>query len=173
MTVEFNDKDFIRKLKKRELRFLHAVGNLAVNQAVNVSHVDTGLSRNAKHYVLDNGFTSNYGSEPGKDGKVRTPPNSDKGSKPKADATIKVVAPLKYDIFLERKFGIMKKSIDLIRPILAEGIDVGAATIKPCTVGVRTDTDLLVQRRLVQGREDSIRVVEPTGRRRALRFRAQ
>jgi hypothetical protein len=120
MTVEFNDREFISKLKKREKKFLHAVGNLAVNQAVNVSHVDTGLSRNAKHYVLDDGFKSDYGEEPGKTGKVSTPPEAIKGTAPKTAATVKVVAPLKYDIFLERKFAIMKKSIDLIRPGIRE-----------------------------------------------------
>lgn len=115
MAAKHTYDEFIKKVKGKERGFLHAVGHLAVNQSVNISHVDTGLSRNAKHYVLTDGYSSKFGNLPGEDGKVRQPPESVKGTPPRMPATVKIVAPLDYDIFLERRFGTLKRSIDLIR----------------------------------------------------------
>lgn len=111
MTVKFDDRDFMKKFEKKKKAFISSVGHVAVNQAVQSSHVDTGLSRNAKHFITTTGESSNFGSEGGE-----IPTESLKADRPRTPDTIKVIAPLEYDIYLERRFGIMKRSLDLVRP---------------------------------------------------------
>lgn len=111
MTVNFNDSKFKADYAIKKKAFLHAVGHAAQNQAAEISHVKSGLSKNAKHYVLSDGTFSGFGTYPGEKPGIKY-----KGSPPQTPDTIKLIAPLHYDIYLERRFGILKRTIDLIRP---------------------------------------------------------
>ncbi len=90
MAVEFTEKEFLKKLESNKKLFLRKSGEASVNDAAANSHVKTGLSRNSKRFDFIDG-------------------NS-----------IEVIAPLDYDVYLERRFAIMKLSLLRVKNQLDE-----------------------------------------------------
>ena len=70
-------------------------------------HVDTGTSSNAKSYVFNDPSTGFLG----KLKNTLIPPEKDK---------VFIIAPMEYDIYLERRFGIMARVKDMIKPYMKE-----------------------------------------------------
>lgn len=105
----------ILKVKKAKLTFLHAAGEMGRDQVIQKSHVLTGLYRNAVMYKVYDGSKSDFGSMPGLDGKVVKP--EDEIGEPQKDF-VRVGMNIVYANMLERMFGIVAGSIDLIQPRL-------------------------------------------------------
>lgn len=106
-----------QKVKKAMMQFLHEAGQAGVAQTVRNSHVLTGLYRNAVMYKLSDGSKSNFGSQPGdKDNPEVLKPDTEI-SRPKK-WIVRVGLNLIYAARLERRFGIVSKSLDDIQPQL-------------------------------------------------------
>lgn len=90
MTVEFNQDAVMRMFEQKRQKFLAKTGLQGENLAAVNSRVDTGASKNAKYFKLD-----------GKD-------------------KVLIYAPLTYDVYLERRYGIMEKSKDELIPYMAK-----------------------------------------------------
>jgi hypothetical protein len=90
MTVEFNQDAVMRMFEQKRQKFLTKTGLQGENLAVVNSRVDTGASKNAKYFKLD-----------GKD-------------------KVLIYAPLSYDVYLERRYGIMAKTRDELIPYMAK-----------------------------------------------------
>lgn len=103
------------KVKKAMMQFLHEAGQAGVTQTVFNSHVLTGFYRNAVMYKLSTGEKSGFGSMPGLEGEVKKP--DIEISRPKK-WIVKVGLNLIYAARLERRFGIVAKSLDDIQPQL-------------------------------------------------------
>ena len=94
MSVEFNHDAVMQMFEKKRLVFLTKTGHMGCSiAALNVGedgerHVDTGLSSVSKQFRIVS-----------KD-------------------TIRIEAPLSYDVYLERRFGIMKKTEDELIPYM-------------------------------------------------------
>lgn len=90
MTVEFNHDDVMRMFEQKRTKFLTKTGIMGENIAAINSRVRTGASKNAKYFKLD-----------GKD-------------------KVLIYAPLTYDVYLERRYGIMAKTEDELIPYMAK-----------------------------------------------------
>jgi hypothetical protein len=96
MTVEFNHDAVMRMFEQKRKKFLTKTGLQGENIAsLNIgqdgkAHIDTGASKNAKYFKLD-----------GKD-------------------KVLIYAPLSYDVYLERRYGIMAKTLDELIPYMAK-----------------------------------------------------
>jgi len=86
MTVEFNHDAVMKMYEAKRRKFLIMTGEQGANLAALKSRVDTGASQSAKQYR----FTG-------------------------IDKVI-IEAPLEYDIYLERRYGIMAKVEDELIP---------------------------------------------------------
>lgn len=86
MTVDFNHSKVMEMYEKKRRKFLIMTGEQGANLAALKSRVDTGASQSAKQYRL-----------------------VDK-------QTVLIEAPLEYDIYLERRYGIMAKVEDELIP---------------------------------------------------------
>jgi len=89
MTVEFNHDAVMKLFRSKQKKFLTMTGHQGANLAAINSRVDTGTSQLAKTFS----FT---GLE-----------------------TIIIEAPMEYDVYLERKYGIMAKTEDQLIPFMA------------------------------------------------------
>ena len=89
MTVKFDHNEVIKMYEDKRKKFLTKTGFQGVVLAAINSKVDTGASQNAKQFV----FTS--------------------------PDTIRIEAPLEYDVYLERRYGIMAKTEDQLIPFMA------------------------------------------------------
>jgi hypothetical protein len=96
MTVEFNYESVMKMFEQKRTKFLTKIGLQGENIAsLNVgrdgkAHIDIGTSKNAKYFELD-----------GKD-------------------KVLIYAPLTYDVYLERRYGIMAKTRDELIPYRAK-----------------------------------------------------
>jgi hypothetical protein len=94
MTVEFNQSAVMQMFEQKRKKFLTKTGLMGENIAsLNIgqdgkAHVDTSASKNAKYFKPD-----------GKD-------------------KVLIYAPLTYDVYLERRYGIMEKSKDELIPYM-------------------------------------------------------
>jgi hypothetical protein len=94
--VEFNHNAVMKMFEQKRQKFLTKTGLQGENiAALNIgrdgkAHVDTGASKNAKYFKLD-----------GKD-------------------KVLIYAPLTYDVYLERRYGIMAKTEDELIPYMAK-----------------------------------------------------
>lgn len=92
MSVEFNRPEVMQMFESKRKRFLTKTGLMGANIAAVNSRVDTGASQNAKQYRLF----------------------------PEGDMSkVRIEAPLEYDIYLERRYGIMAKTTDELIPYMA------------------------------------------------------
>ena len=90
MTVEWYGEKVISEYKNRRKKFLKASGMAGEALAVmnQPPHIDTGASVNAKTHKLI------------------------------GDDRAEVIAPLFYDVYLERRYGIMAKTLDELPEIM-------------------------------------------------------
>ena len=90
MTVEWCGEKVIAEYKNRRKKFLKASGMAGEALAVmnQPPHIDTGASINAKTHKLI------------------------------GDDRAEVIAPLFYDVYLERRYGIMAKTLDELPEIM-------------------------------------------------------
>lgn len=90
MTIEWHGEMVIAEYKKRRKKFLKASGMAGEALAVmnQPPHIDTGASINAKTHKLI------------------------------GDDRAEVIAPLFYDVYLERRYGIMAKTLDELPEIM-------------------------------------------------------
>ena len=88
MAVEFNHSEVMKMFEKKRQKFLTRTGFQGVVLAAINSRVDTGLSQSSKQFRII-----------------------------KPD-TIRIEAPLSYDVYLERRFGIMAKTEDELIPYM-------------------------------------------------------
>lgn len=65
-------------MEKRQKTCLHKIGQATVNQMAEFAHVISGTLKNSMTYRLNTGPASNFGTEPGLNGRVATPPDSAK-----------------------------------------------------------------------------------------------
>lgn len=84
MKFKFYDKEFLSKMDKQKKQYLLALGEVGKNQAASITPVRTGASKNAKNYRIT---------------KVNQ---------------VQIFAPLDYDRFLERRFAILKLTLEYI-----------------------------------------------------------
>lgn len=84
-------------------------GHMGVSLAAINSHVDTGTSQNAKHFSFSEGGNL-----------IEATPTSFKFSESGAKFTYRIFikAPLNYDLYLERRYGIMAKTQDQLIPYM-------------------------------------------------------
>lgn len=87
--IDFNLNKVTEMFDKKRQKLLIMTGEQGANIAAENSRVDTGASRNAKQYKI-----------------------IDK-------ETIHIEAPLLYDIYLERRYGIMAITQDLLMPYIS------------------------------------------------------
>lgn len=116
MAFDDETKPFLSKFDREKKIFLHAVGNVGVNQAAGLTPVDTALSKNAKHYVISDGASSSFGNYPGKRESKKSLSNSDKGPTPPRQDSVSIYAPLAYDVWIEKKFKVMERTSQLVLP---------------------------------------------------------
>ena len=90
MTVELYEEKVIAEYKNRRKKFLKACGMAGEALAVmnQPPHIDTGASINAKTHKLI------------------------------GDDRAEVIAPLFYDVYLERRYGIMAKTLDELPEVM-------------------------------------------------------
>ena len=90
MTVELYEEKVIAEYKNRRKKFLKACGMAGEALAVmnQPPHIDTSTSINAKTHD------------------------------PKGDDTMHIIAPLFYDVYLERRYGIMAKTLDELPEVM-------------------------------------------------------
>ena len=88
MTVEFDRNKLLNIAERNQKKFLVSIGETGASLAAINSRVDTGASQNAKNYQL------------------------------KDKDTVIVEAPMQYDIYLERRFGIMAKTLHQLKPFI-------------------------------------------------------
>ena len=89
MTVEYNPNAVMNMFEAKRKKFLTMTGHQGANLAAINSRVDTGASQSAKGFRL-------VGTD-----------------------TVHIIAPLDYDLYLERKYGIMRKVEDQLIPYMA------------------------------------------------------
>jgi len=89
MTVEFNHDAVMKLFRSKQKKLLTMTGHQGANLAAINSRVDTGASQSAKRFEF------------------------------KDQDTIIIEAPLEYDIYLERRYGIMAKTEDQLIPFMA------------------------------------------------------
>jgi hypothetical protein len=97
MTVEFNHDAVMRMFEQKRKKFLTKTGLQGENLAVVNSRVDTGASKNAKYFSLNDPTTV-----------------------AKFKDRVFILAPLTYDVYLERRYGIMAKTLDELIPYMAK-----------------------------------------------------
>jgi len=97
MTVEFNHEAVMKMYEAKRKKFLTMTGHQGANLAAINSRVDTGTSQSAKSFSF---------TEP--------------GSKATFKDRVYIIAPLEYDIYLERRYGIMVKTEDELIPHMEE-----------------------------------------------------
>ena len=90
MSVEFNHDAVMQIFDKKRQVFLTKTAHMGVSLAAVNSRVRTGASQNAKQFKI-------IGND-----------------------TVRIEAPLSYDVYLERRFGIMKKTEDELIPYMAK-----------------------------------------------------
>lgn len=96
MTVQFNHDEVMKMFKAKNKKFLTMTGHQGVAMSAEQigtdgkQHWDTGASANAKNFQ----FTS--------------------------DDTININAGMDYDVYLERKLGIMKRIEDMLIPYMVK-----------------------------------------------------
>ena len=96
MTVEFNHDEVMKMFKAKRKKFLTMTGHQGVNIAAaqigedGEQHWDTGLSANSKSF----NFYDDY--------------------------TIRINAGTNYDVYLERRYGIMVRMADILIPYMAK-----------------------------------------------------
>ena len=90
MTVEWYGEKVLADYKNRRKKFLKASGMAGEALAVmnQPPHIDTSTSINAKTHD------------------------------PKGDDTMHIIAPLFYDVYLERRYGIMAKTLDELPEVM-------------------------------------------------------
>ena len=90
MTVEWYEEKVIEEYKNRRKKFLKACGMAGEALAVSNQppHIDTGASINAKTHKLI------------------------------GDDRAEIIAPLFYDVYLERRYGIMAKTLDELPEVM-------------------------------------------------------
>ncbi len=90
MTVELYEEKVLAEYKNRRKKFLKACGMAGEALAVmnQPPHIDTGASINAKTHKLI------------------------------GDDRAEVIAPLFYDVYLERRYGIMAKTLDELPEVM-------------------------------------------------------
>lgn len=121
MSVEFDHDAIMRIYKNKRKKFLMKTGHMGVSLAASNSHVDTGASQNAKHFSFREGMPRISTDEEGNP--ILNEFNSSElleGSGAKFEDRIFIKAPLSYDVYLERRFGIMKKTEDELIPYMAK-----------------------------------------------------
>jgi hypothetical protein len=89
MSVDYNPDEVIQMFKKKQEKLLTKTGFQGVVLAAINSRVDTGLSQNSKKFKFV------------------------------APDKIWIEAPVFYDLYLERRYGIMAKTQDEIIPYMA------------------------------------------------------
>jgi hypothetical protein len=96
MTVEFNHESVMKMFEQKRQKFLTKTGLQGENIAsLNVgrdgkAHIDIGTSKNAKYFG------------------------------PEGDDKVLIYAPLTYDVYLERRYGIMSKTLDELKPYITK-----------------------------------------------------
>jgi len=96
MTVEFNHDEVMKMFKAKRKKLLTLTGHQGVNIAAaqigedGRQHWDIGLSANSKNFEFIN------------------------------DETIRINAGTNYDVYLERRFGIMVRMRDILIPYMAK-----------------------------------------------------
>jgi hypothetical protein len=90
MTVEFNHTEVMQHFEKKRKKFLTMTGEMGASLAAINSRVDTGASQSAKRYELT------------------------------AKDTVIIEAPLEYDVYLERKYGVLAKTEHQLIPYMAK-----------------------------------------------------
>jgi len=86
MTVDFNHDSVMKMYEAKRKKFLVMTGHQGQNLAALNSRVDTGLSQSAKGFKLVD------------------------------DDKVWITTGTDYDIYLERRYGIMKKTEDELKP---------------------------------------------------------
>ena len=89
MSYEFNHAKVMEMFEKKRKKLLTMTGQMGQSLAAINSRVDTGASQNAKNYQF------------------------------KAKDTIIIEAPMEYDVYLERRYGIMAKTEHQLIPFMA------------------------------------------------------
>ena len=89
MTVEFNHEAVMKEFEIKQKKFLTKTGFMGVVLAATNSRVDTGASQSGKQFK----FT--------------------------AKDKIEIQAPLDYDPYLEKRYGILAKTQDQLIPYMA------------------------------------------------------
>jgi hypothetical protein len=90
MTVEFNHETVMKMFEQKRQKFLTKTGLQGENLAAVNSRVDIGNSKNAKYFG------------------------------PEGDDKVLIYAPLTYDVYLERRYGIMSKTLDELKPYITK-----------------------------------------------------
>lgn len=88
MAVEFNHDTVMKMFEQKRKRFLTQTGIMGANLAAINSRVDTGASQNAKQYRLV---------------------GVDK---------VNIEAPMEYDLYLERRYGVLAKTQQQLNPFI-------------------------------------------------------
>jgi len=109
--VTWRGEKTIQKVKGRVDTYLHAAGNLIVNQMVNNSHVITGTLRNSMNYKLQSGEGKGFSTTHGEG----TPPSSAKVSSASRPEMVRAGSALVYAGPQERHNGWASKTYDQIR----------------------------------------------------------
>jgi len=90
MTVEFNHDNVMKMFEAKRKKFLVMTGEMGANLAAVNSRVDTGASQSAKNYQMT------------------------------AKDTVIIEAPMEYDVYLERRYGIMAKTEHQLIPFMTK-----------------------------------------------------
>lgn len=90
MSVDFNHDEVMKMFEKKRKKFLVMTGEMGANLAAINSRVDTGASQSAKRYEMT------------------------------AKDTVIIEAPMEYDVYLERRYGIMAKTEHQLIPFMAK-----------------------------------------------------
>lgn len=126
MAVEFNHSEVMKMFEKKREKFLTKTGFQGVVLAAVNSKVKTGLSQSAKQFSFTEPGTGHYATTKNKEtGVIETVTNSftglgviAKGSGAVFKDRIFIEAPLSYDVYLERRYGIMAKTEDELIPYM-------------------------------------------------------
>jgi hypothetical protein len=112
MTVEFDRNKLLNMVEKSRKKLLTMVGEQGASLAAMNTHphFDTGASTNAKQYT----FTDPNQITPFKN---KSDVKKVTGSADDKTDTVYIIAPMEYDVYLER-FGIMARTNHQLRPFI-------------------------------------------------------
>ena len=97
MTVEFNHEAVMKEFKKKQKKFLTKTGFMGVVLAATNSRFAVGTSQLAKTFSFKH-----------------------PESKAEKTDTIYIEAPLNYDLYLEKRYGILAKTQDQLIPYMVK-----------------------------------------------------